>query len=198
MNSSLGSTKEMRLYANRSVSRNSRTSSMEPSVPSPSILIQYFELYGIYYERNKKHKGIRKGTKGMDFDNYASHILMLEEAKEGSKRFAKKQKLTLFQTKRGNTAMVPIDKCKFSQLNNKRCILTDGIISFPYGHRNLKFVEEFKDSVVPTPDKLIKHHKNNLLRFKHSVSKSNKRMRRAEQMDKNTRDFLLHGLLWKI
>ena len=156
MNSSLGSTKEMRLYANRSVSRNSRTSSMEPSVPSPSILIQYIELYGIYYERNKKHKGIRKGTKGMDFDNYASRILMLEEAKEGSKRFAKKQKLTRFQTKRGNTTMVPIDKWKFSELNNKRCILTDGIISFPYRHRNLKFVEEFKDSISLTPDKLIK------------------------------------------
>ena len=25
---------------------------------------EYFELYGIYYETNKKHKGIRKGTKG--------------------------------------------------------------------------------------------------------------------------------------
>ena len=53
---------------------------------------EYFELYGIYYETNKKHKGVRKGTKGMDFDNYASRIFTTDEAEEGTKRFAKKQK----------------------------------------------------------------------------------------------------------
>ena len=36
---------------------------------------------------------MRKGTKGMDFDNYASCILTIEEAIEGG-RFAKKQKQT--------------------------------------------------------------------------------------------------------
>ena len=51
-----------------------------------------FELYKIYYETNKKRNGVRKCIKGMDFDNYASHILTIEEAKEGSRRFAKKQK----------------------------------------------------------------------------------------------------------
>ena len=56
---------------------------------------EYFELFGIYYETNKKHKGVRKGTKRVDFDNYISCILTLEEAKEGSKRFGKKQKQTL-------------------------------------------------------------------------------------------------------
>ena len=35
---------------------------------------EYFELYGIYCETNKKHKGVRKGTNRMDFDNYASCI----------------------------------------------------------------------------------------------------------------------------
>ena len=53
---------------------------------------EYFELYGIYYETNKKHKGVCKGTKGMDFDNYASRIFTMDEAEEGTKRFAKKQK----------------------------------------------------------------------------------------------------------
>ena len=62
---------------------------------------EYFELYGIYYETSKKHKDLKKGTKGMDFDNYASRILTIEEAKEGSRRFAKKQKQTRFQTKKG-------------------------------------------------------------------------------------------------
>ena len=61
---------------------------------------EYFELYGIYHETNKKHKAVRKGTKGMDFDNYSSRILTIEEAKEGSRRFAKKQKQTRFQNKK--------------------------------------------------------------------------------------------------
>ena len=54
----------------------------------------YFELYEIYYKTSKKQKGIRKGTKGMGFNNYASCILTLEEAKEGSKRVAKNQNQT--------------------------------------------------------------------------------------------------------
>ena len=53
---------------------------------------EYFELYGIYYETNKKHEGVKKGTKRMDFDDYVSCILTLEEAEEGIKRFSKKQK----------------------------------------------------------------------------------------------------------
>ena len=70
---------------------------------------EYFELYGIYYETNKKHKGVRKGTKGMDFDNYASRILTIKVAKEGSRRFAKKQKQTCFQNKIENMVMVIIE-----------------------------------------------------------------------------------------
>ena len=44
---------------------------------------EYFELYGIYYQTNKKHKGVRKGTKAIDFDNYASRIFSMEEGEEG-------------------------------------------------------------------------------------------------------------------
>ena len=60
---------------------------------------EYFEIYGIYYKTNKKHKGVRKEIKGMEFDNYASFIFTLEEVKEVSKRFAKKLKQTRFQNK---------------------------------------------------------------------------------------------------
>ena len=35
---------------------------------------EYHELYGTTYKTNKKHKGVQKGTKGMDFDNHASRI----------------------------------------------------------------------------------------------------------------------------
>ena len=91
-----------------------------------------FELYGTFYETNKKHKGTRKGTNGMEFDNYASRMLTIEEAEKGSsRRFAKNQKQTCFQNTKGNMVMITIEKYEFGQLNNKRYILPDGISSLP-------------------------------------------------------------------
>ena len=93
---------------------------------------EYFELYGIYYETNKKHKCILQGAKGMDFNNYAGRILTIEEAQDGTKSFAKIQRQTRFQNKKGNMIMVTIKKLEFAQLNDKRCILPDGINSLSF------------------------------------------------------------------
>ena len=62
---------------------------------------EYFELYGIYYETNKKHKDVCKGTKGMDFDNYAGRILTTDEVRDDTKRFAKNKNRRDFKTKTG-------------------------------------------------------------------------------------------------
>ena len=81
----------------------------------------------------------------MDFNNYANHILTMEEAEEGSRRFAKKkQKQIHFQNTKGNMGMVTLEKCEFGQLNDKRYILPDGISSLPYGHKDLTSIENFK------------------------------------------------------
>ena len=179
---------------------------------------EYSELYGKYYETNKKHKGVRKGTKGMDFNNYASRTMTIKEAKEGTRRFAKKQKQTRFQNKKGNMVMVTIEKCEFGQLNDKRYILADGISFLPYGHKNLTFTENFKDEVSLTPEKLIKYHKDNFVRLEQRILQSNKRMRITNsvllqqpvfykrgtlkrslfQIESNTRLFLLLSLWQKI
>ena len=74
---------------------------------------------------------MRKGTEGMGVGNYAIHRLTIKEAKEGSRRFAKEQKQTRFQNKKGTMVMVTIEICEFGQLNDKRYILPDGISSFP-------------------------------------------------------------------
>ena len=52
------------------------------------------------YETNKKHKGVQKGTKGMDFDNYASRILSLDDVRESTNRFPKKISKHVFRTKK--------------------------------------------------------------------------------------------------
>ena len=161
---------------------------------------------------------MRKGTKGMDFNNYASRIMTIKEAKEGTRRFAKKQKQTHFQNKKGNMVMVTIEKCEFGQLNDKRYILADGISYLPYGHKDLTITENFKDEVSLTPEKLIKYHKDNFVRLEQRILQSNKRMRITNsvllqqpvfykkgtlkrslfQIESNTRDFLLLSLWQKI
>lgn len=80
----------------------------------------------------RQTRNIRKGTNGMEFDNYASRMLTIEEAEKGSsRRFAKNQKQTCFQNTKGNMVMITIEKYEFGQLNNKRYILPDGISSLP-------------------------------------------------------------------
>ena len=155
----------------------------------------------------------------MDFGIYTSRILTLEEAEKGTKRFSKKQKRTRFQNKKGNMVMVTIDKSEFGELDDKHCILPDGIISLPYGHLAMSHVETFKESLFPlNPEKIITHHKRNLLRFEQGILESNERMRiinnvllqqpvfykrgslkRSQfQITASTREFILLGLWQKL
>ena len=112
--------------------------------------------------------------------------------------------------------MVTIEKSKFGRLNDKRYILADGISSFPYEHKNLGYLVNFKSEITLTAEKIIKFHKNNLLRFKQGILQCNKRMRVLNsvllqqtifykrdtlnssqlQINSNRRDFLLLGL-WR-
>ena len=140
---------------------------------------EYLELYGILFEVNKKHKGVKRGTKGMNFDKHASRILTLEDAREGTNRFAKKQKQTRFKNWKGNMIIETIQKCEFGQLNDKRYVFPDGISSLPYGHLHLREIENFKcnDLCNLSAQKIIQYHEDNLIRFEHNILPRNERMR---------------------
>ena len=179
---------------------------------------EYLEVYGILFDINKKHKGVKRGTKGMNFEKYARRILTIVEAREGTNRFSKKQKQTRIENKKGNMIMVTVEKAEFGQLNDKRYVLPDGISSLPYGHKDLESIENFKCETLGnlTAQKIIQHHENNLLRFEQGILARNERMRvinsvllqqplfykrgtlkRSQfQIESNTRDFLLRGL-WR-
>ena len=113
----------------------------------------------------------------MDFDKYASRILTIEDAREGTNRFANKQKQTRFQNNKGNMIMVTIEKIEFGQLNDKRYALCDGISSLPYRHKDLIPTENFKKEIKLTPQTPIKNCGNNLLRFEQGIIQGNERMR---------------------
>ena len=73
----------------------------------------------------------------MDFDDYAGWILHTDKAREGTNKFAKKNKQALFPNKKGNMYMFTIEKSEFGQLNNKRYLSCDAISSLPYGYQDL-------------------------------------------------------------
>ena len=64
--------------------------------------------------------------------------------------------------------IVAIEKSEFGRLNDKRYILPDGISSFPYEHKHLGYLENFKSEISLAAEKIIKSH-NNLLRFKQEI-----------------------------
>ena len=96
---------------------------------------EYLEFYVILFDINKKQKGVKRGTNGMNFEKYARRILTIAaEARESTNRFSKKQKQTRFENKKGNMIMVTLEKVEFGQLNDKRYVLPGGTSSLPYGY----------------------------------------------------------------
>ena len=106
---------------------------------------EYFEKFrnrGI----NKKHKGVRKNTKGMDFERYANRIkdLRLDLKNEIEKEKVIQKRL---QVKNAEMIMTSSNKVKFAQLNDKRYYFSDGIVSLPFGHSLLEKIREYKNSL---------------------------------------------------
>ena len=112
--------------------------------------------------------------------------------------------------------MFTVEKAEFGQLNDKRYVLSDGISSLPYGHKDLVYIENLKCETLGnlTAHKIMQYHKNNFLRFEQGISARNERMRvinsvilqqslfykrgtlkRSQfQIESNTRNFSLRGL----
>ena len=67
---------------------------------------------------NKKHKGVRRDTKGMDFERYANRI---KDLRLDLKNKVEKEKVVQKRLQVKNTEMImtSCDKVKFAQLNDK-------------------------------------------------------------------------------
>ena len=135
---------------------------------------EYFEKFrnrGI----NKKHKGVRRDTKGMDFERYASRIkdlrLDLENNVEKEKIVQKR-----LQVKNTEMIMTSTNKVKFAQINDKRYYFSDGIVSLPFGHPSLEKIRNYKKSLKDI-HKVINDEKNKLLKDENEVVNLNERLR---------------------
>ena len=115
------------------------------SIDNPNVIIisvnpkEYFENYRDRIV-NKKHKGLKRDTPGMNFEAYAQRICSLHEFCANQK--PKKIKQKRFQVVRTNMQMVSVNKAQFAGLNDKRFYFYDGIVSLPSGHFFLNKVRE--------------------------------------------------------
>ena len=107
---------------------------------------EYFEKFK-NRNINKKHKGVKKGTPGMMFENYAARIkrLRCDLNKSESVETIKQKRLQVQNTE---MKMKSIAKVKFARLNDKRYYFSDGIVSLPFSHPLLSKVREYKKQLT--------------------------------------------------
>ena len=106
-------------------------------------LKEYFEYFQSQ-RTNKKHKGIKKGALGMNYENYAERIKLLYDFKSFEKPKTEKKKVVRFTVKKGDMTTTQVEKKKFSQINDKRFYFPNAILSLPFGHVTLKELEKYK------------------------------------------------------
>ena len=97
---------------------------------NPKEYLEGFDDYSI----NKKHKGLKKGTRGMNFDVYCSKLASISEYFNYRVKPTKKIKQKRFQVINDSMQMCTVNKIQFGQLNDKRFYFSNGIVSLPYGH----------------------------------------------------------------
>ena len=82
---------------------------------NPKEYFEYFESENC----NKKHKGIKKGAKGMEYENYAEQIKPIIDFKTYQKPKADIKSVGRISVKKGEITTYLIKKNKFSELNDK-------------------------------------------------------------------------------
>ena len=106
-------------------------------------LKEYFEYFKSA-NANKKHKGIKKGSLGINYKNYAERIKHLYDFALFKKPKADMKSLIRISAKKGEMTTHKITKTKFSQINDKRFYLPNANLSLPFGHTALKQLDKYK------------------------------------------------------
>ena len=134
---------------------------------------EYFEKFK-NKDVNKKHKGVKKGTHGMMFDNYAQRIKRLRydlDQFQTSESISQKR----LQVENTNMKMKTITKCKFARINDKRYYFSDGIVSLPFGHPLLNKVRNYKKRMTKIHEQIEKE-KDTILKYENEAVMQNERL----------------------
>ena len=79
---------------------------------------EYYEKFEDHSD-NKKHKGLKKSTAGMDFDLYSERLSHLNEFSREYIKKPKKIQQKRFQIINDSMQMKGVSKAQFGKLNNK-------------------------------------------------------------------------------
>ena len=109
---------------------------------NPKEYIEYFKSENL--KKKQKHKGIKKGSVGMDYENFVERIKPLYDFDTYVKPKRDTKPVVRISAKKGELTTHKITKTKFSQLNEKNFYFPNVIISLPFGHSSLKEIDTFK------------------------------------------------------
>ena len=112
-----------------------------------TISVNRKQYFGKFKNRtlNKKHKVVRRDSKGMNFESYAERIATLKEPDlERNKKYIVQKKLSVTNTE---MKMTSVNKVQLAHLKNKRYYLLNGIVSLPYGHPLLSKIRQIKKPI---------------------------------------------------
>ena len=95
---------------------------------------------------NKKHRGMRRDTVGMNFESYAKRIATLRQPDDerNEKQIVQKS----LQVTNTEMKMTSVNKVQFAGLNDKRYYFSYGIVSLPYGHPRMSKICQMKKSYL--------------------------------------------------
>ena len=134
---------------------------------NPKEYLEYFQSEAI----NKKHKGIKKGAVGMDYENFAERIKPLFNFDSYVKPKAGTKQVVRISVKKGEMTTSRITKPKFLQLNDKRFYFPNAVISLPFGHQILDEVDQYKKNQGQRTEKYFLKEKDNLLELEKNALK---------------------------
>ena len=93
---------------------------------------------------NKKHKGLHKSARGMDFDLYSERLSDLNEFSRDYVKKTKKKLQKMLKVIHETMQMKSVSKVQFGQLNDKWFYFSNGLISIPFGHPYLENLRKEK------------------------------------------------------
>ena len=126
--------------------------------------------------RSIKNKGIKKGSNGMEYKNYAERIKSLLNFKTYKKPKADVKDVVRISVKKGEMTTHKIKRKKFSQLNDKRFYFPNAVVSLPFGHISLKKIDEYEKDKGRRIEKYFWTKKEKLLELEKSALKISPRI----------------------
>ena len=139
---------------------------------NPKEYLELFEDKNI----NKKHKGVKKGSSGLGFENFSQRIGSLVNFDTFEKPPHDTKKMSRFNVLAGEMIKSTYVKNKFSHISDKRFYFPDGVASLPFYHPILSKIDEFKQKKGQKIEKYFWEEKRHMFRLEKKALKNHPRL----------------------